>query len=233
MENGVDFSYGAEVVQNTYSLARKIIVIIVSLTLINAGILFYYYINTGNKGLLVAGVIILAMLPVDVGILYSLLQSTKNRLPQLIQSLIEKLEPVSVGAVRLLGSTALSMKLRDGSLLYVTVSTNNIKGIYIANPSVTSVEPGLDKVKPPWRMTGLGTVLSSGLRTGFSLQCKSRIVELGKGKAYTVPDPEHPRAISVIGEAWYIAASCPTHLTPERLVYLIAEGLNTINRGEN
>lgn len=230
MKNSVNPSYGAEIVQSTYSLARKIIVILVTLTVTTAGLLFYYYINTGDKGLLVAGVIILGMLPVDVGILYSLLQSTKNRLPQIIQSLIDKLEPVSVGAVRLLGSTALSMKLRDGSLLYVSVSTKNVNGIYIANPSVISVEPGLGKVKPPWRLAGLGTVFSSSLRTGFSLQCKSRIVELGEGKAYTVPDPEHPRAIRVVGKAWYITASCPTHMTPERLVYLLVEGLNTINQ---
>ena len=234
MNNSDTFvSYGLETVRSVYFSTRRLIVISVTFTLTIVVILFYYYIKTGDKAFLVGGVIVLAMLPVDVGILYSLLKSAKNRLPQVIQSLIDYLEPVSVGAIRVLGSTALSMKLRDGSILYVTVSTNNVKGIYIANLSVTSVEPGLDKVKPPWRQAGLWTVLSNDFRTGFSLQCKSSIVGLGKGKAYTVPDPEHPRAISVVGKAWYIAASCPTHLTPERLVHLLVEGLNAINRGEN
>ena len=225
------FSYGKNLVQNTYSLTKKVAVVLVITTIVISGVLFYYYTTTGDRDLLLAGIVILSMLPVDAGILYSLYSSSKRKLPEMIQSLINMLEPSSVGAVKLFGNPVLSMKLRDGSLLYVAVSTKNVNGIYIANPSVTSVEPGLGKIRPPWRLAGLWTTLLSDLRTGFSLQCKSRIVELGEGKAYIIPDPEHPRAISVVGKAWYIAASCPTHLTPERLVYLLEEGLNTINRG--
>ncbi len=221
-------SYGAEAVQAPYSTARKIVIILAVSTIVTAGILFYYYTITGDKGLLIAGVIILATLPVDMGILYSLLQSTKNKLPRVIRSLIEKLEPVSVGAVRKLGSTALSMKLRDGGILYITVSTNNIRGIYIADPSITRIEPGLAKARAPWRQVGIATVLANDLKAGFSLQCKSRIVELDKDKTYSLPDPEYPRTISVAGEAWYIVASCPTYLTPERLASLLAEAVKAI-----
>jgi hypothetical protein len=136
-----------------------IVISIIASSIAVSIVLLYLYHTRGGRDLLLSGIAILATLPVDIAVLYFYLTSTKKNIPILLKELIAKFDPVSIGAVRTWGETVLSIKLPDNSLLYIAVSPSKIKGIYIANPSITSLDPGLDNVKPPWRLAGATNAL--------------------------------------------------------------------------
>ncbi len=79
---------------------------------------------TGEKIILMALFLVLAMLPVDIAIIYGLSSSYYKRTRQFLTNLIKLLEPEAYGILRHAGYTLISAKRKTGEIVYMLIPDN-------------------------------------------------------------------------------------------------------------
>ncbi len=117
-------TYGKDALEKLEQFPKKILkFIIITSTLVAIAIYYAYYV-TGEKTILMALFIVLAMLPVDIAIIYGLSSSYYKRTRKFLTDLIKLLEPEAYGILRYAGYTLISAKRKTGEIVYLLIPDN-------------------------------------------------------------------------------------------------------------
>ena len=193
---------------------RKILFIVEASVLLTGLVLLYHYSTTKDPGMLVAGVIVLGLLPFDALILYYYLRSMESILKTVMGGLIRRFKPRSFRARAGFLGVVLSMDLEDRWLV-VNYSGKKVENLCIRNPSVEHVYPTA-RIRLSLRPKAAGRLLAG-------LSC--RTVRWEGRSRYRVLHPVIEGVAEVSGYSYYAQVVCPSHVS-ERVISSIVDKMN-------
>ncbi len=190
---------------------KKILKFIIATTILLAIAIYYAYYMTGEKTILMALFLVLAMLPVDIAIVYGLSSSYYKRTRQFLTNLIELLEPEAYGILRHAGYTLISAKLRSGKIVYMLIPDNTRLYLVIVKEFIPRKEKNAKSII---ELTSLGLYLSRKIgtfRKFFKLNKPTqkciRLEEETKGEI-RILDPYRPFIKYGYGKAVIVLLRC-------------------------
>ncbi len=204
-------TYGKDALEKLEQFPKKILKFIIITSILLAIAIYYAYYMTGEKTILMALFIVLAMLPVDIAIIYGLSSSYYKRTRQFLTHLIKLLEPEAYGILRHSGYTLISAKRKTGEIVNILVPDNTRLYLVIVKEFVPRQEKNAKSII---ELAGLSLYLSKkigAVRKFFKLNKPTRkcvsLEEEIRGEL-RILDPYRPVIQYGYGEAVVILLRC-------------------------
>jgi hypothetical protein len=200
-------AYGGEVLKKRKSVANLVLFVVLAGDLAFVVMSAVFYLKSEDSTFLAVTLILAAVIPVDLVILYVFYGQRMSSTADFVRELVDEIKPESYGILSWFGNLVVSLG-KDNTIVTLYIGDKHIYGVVIKEPAVLGVVP-IKRFTRPFKV-------SWPKRPPFgTLMCKSWFGSLSS--EVEVPSPERRELLKVSGNVFVGYLVCPVPLTKEQI----------------